>query len=168
MPKRLLDRCQSDSIDEFQLAAHQRYLDGLSAASAGRRTAAIYLWGYAAEMTLKAAYFRVSGFAPKQAITAKDRKSAVQQAGKLNIAWPTAGQGHNVRAWAELLVATRSSTAGQNYSTAQFGREVQVRGQRLEKLWNETLRYHKNRAYPYEVEQVLEAVSWLLAHSPKL
>ena len=57
MPRGLRARCQPDSIREFRAAARQRFQDGLTAAAGERRTAAIYLWGYAAEMTLKAAYF---------------------------------------------------------------------------------------------------------------
>jgi hypothetical protein len=54
VPRRLLARCQSDSVREFRASAQQRYNDGLSAVVADRRLAAIYLWGYSAEMTLKA------------------------------------------------------------------------------------------------------------------
>ena len=64
MPKRLPDRCQPDSIREFQASARQRYNDGVAAAATGRSLAAIYLWGYAAEMVLKAAYFSAMGFEP--------------------------------------------------------------------------------------------------------
>src|SRR6202008_2021190 len=69
MPRRLIDRCQPDSIREFRASARQRYEDGLALAGAGNRTAAIYLWGYVAEMTLKAAYFSLFGLAEHDAIT---------------------------------------------------------------------------------------------------
>jgi len=57
MPRRLIDRSQPDNIREFRVSARQRYHDGLALAGTGNRTASIYLWGYAAEMLLKAAYF---------------------------------------------------------------------------------------------------------------
>ena len=41
-------------------------------------------------------------------------------------------------------------------------------GQRIGQLWRETLRYHKNRAYLYEVRQVREATEWLLVNSDDL
>ena len=50
MPKPLLSRLQPDSIAEFRAAARQRFLDGEVAAANDRRTVAVYLWGYAAEM----------------------------------------------------------------------------------------------------------------------
>ncbi len=60
MPRRLLDRCNDDSLREFRAAARQRFNDALVLAANGRRTGAIYLWGYAVEMTLKAAYFSMT------------------------------------------------------------------------------------------------------------
>ncbi len=69
MPRRLIDRCQPDCIREFRLAARQRFDDALVLAASGRRTGAIYLWGYTAEMTLKAAYFSLIGMAETDTIT---------------------------------------------------------------------------------------------------
>jgi hypothetical protein len=80
------------------------------------------------------------------------------------IAWPPQGQGHNVRAWAELLVAERAAWPGLAFPAA-VGRQVQACGQRIGQLWSESLRYHKNVAYEYEMRQVREAAEWLLANS---
>src|SRR5262249_29685825 len=149
MPRRQLDRCQPDSIREFRAAARQRFDDALSLAVNGHRTGAIYLWGYAAEMTLKAAYFSLIGRAETDVLTcAGDILPAINRGrAVLGIAWPHQGQGHNVRAWAELLVLERAATPGWAYPAPAFGTEVQSVGQRFEPLWRETLRYHKNFAY---------------------
>jgi hypothetical protein len=69
MPRRLIERCQPESVCEFRASARQRYDDGFALAAAGNRTAAIYLWGYAPEMILKAAYFSLSGLGEHDAIT---------------------------------------------------------------------------------------------------
>jgi hypothetical protein len=170
MPRRLIDRCQPDSIREFRAAARLRYNDGLALSGAGNRTAAIYLWGYAAEMTLKAAYFSLFGLAEDAVLTWPGHIQPAINRGRaapLNIAWPNQGAGHNVRAWAELLVGVRALSSGTAYAPA-FGALVQAHGQRLGQLWRETLRYHKNRAYLYEVRQVREATEWLLANSDVL
>jgi hypothetical protein len=168
MPRRLLDRCQVDSIREFRLAARQRFDDALSLAAAGQRTGAIYLWGYTAEMTLKAAYFSVIGIAETDAITwSAHLLPAINRGRALGIAWLYPGQGHNIRAWAELLVAVRALSPATAFA-APFDREVQKRGQRFESLWRETLRYRKNYAYSYEVKQVREAAEWILANSDAL
>jgi HEPN domain-containing protein len=49
------------TIAEFRRAATLRYREAVRLAVAGDRLAAIYLSGYAAEMLLKAAYFRLTG-----------------------------------------------------------------------------------------------------------
>ena len=137
-------------------------------AAAGYRTGAIYLWGYAAEMTLKAAYFAFLGHAETAMLTWNgDILPAIDKGRTLGIAWPRQGQGHNVRAWAELLIVQRAATPAMAYA-ASFGRDVQVCGQRIGRLWTEALRYHKNRAYVYEMNQVREAAEWLLVHSQAL
>jgi hypothetical protein len=169
MPRRLIDRCQLDSIREFRLSARQRYQDGLALAGTGNRTAAIYLWGYAVEMTLKAAYFTLFGLAEEDAINPKHLKDAAKRGRDipLNIAWPSAGEGHNVRAWAELLVGVRALDPATAYEPA-FAKQVQGCGQGVGELWKSTLRYHKNRAYEHEVRQVREATEWLLVNSDAL
>jgi hypothetical protein len=169
MPRRLLDRFQAESIREFRASAPQRFDDGLALAAAGRRTGAIYLGGYAAEMTLKAAYFSLIGLAETVPITWPGHIQPAINRGRnppFGIAWPTQGAGHNVRAWAELLVAERALSPAAY--PGPFAREVQRCGQRIGQLWRETLRYHQNFAYLYEVRQVREAAEWLLVHADEL
>jgi hypothetical protein len=170
MPRRLIDRCQPDSIREFRAAARQRYQDGLALAAAGNRTAAIYLWGYATEMILKAAYFSLFGLAEDDVISVPGHIQPAINRGRaapLSIAWPNPGAGHNVGAWAELLVGVRALAPATAYAP-DFGARVQGCGQRIWQLWRETLRYHKNRAYLYEVRRVREATGWFLIHADDL
>jgi hypothetical protein len=92
MPSRLLERCNPDSIREFRAASQRRYDDGLALAAQGRRTAAIYLWGYAAEMTLKAAYFSFIGHPEAATITWGGHLLPAINAGRqAQVAWPNAG-----------------------------------------------------------------------------
>lgn len=167
MPRRLLTRCQPDSIREFRASARQRYDDGLTAIAGGRGLAAIYLWGYCAEMLLKAAYFSMLGVGEGTHLVMGVHISPAIYLGRgLGIAWPQAGQGHNVCAWAELLILERAThpNPAMAYS-ADFGNQVQANGQRISQHWNETLRYHKNKPYAHEIRQVREAAEWLLVNS---
>lgn len=170
MPRRLLTRCQPDSIREFRTSAAQRYDDALTAAAGGRGLAAIYLWGYCAEMLLKAAYFSAIGVgAETQLAMAIHINPAIQLGRSLGIAWPQAGQGHNVLAWAELLILERATNPSPAMAyTAEFDLQIQKNGQRIGQLWNETLRYHKNTPYAYEIRQIREAAEWLLVNSELL
>lgn len=166
MPKRLLERCGLDTIAEFLASAKERYRDGLALAEKGRRTAAIYLCGYAAEMTLKTAYFRILQFGATQAITKKDLQNAKNTAQGLGISWT--GNFHDLLAWARLVVAIRSATPGLAYSNAAFGLTVANQAVTLQLLWNEVLRYRRNVAFPHEVVQVRAAVGWLLKNAARL
>jgi hypothetical protein len=168
MPRRLPARWQPESIREFRASARQRFDEGMALAAAGYRTGAIYLWGYAAEMTLKAAYFSLLGRGETAVLTpGGDIGPAINAGRGMGIAWPNQGQGHNVRAWAELLVAQHAATPGAAYPHP-FGQEVQACGQSIGQLWSEALRYHKNLAYLYEVRQVREAAEWLLVNAHAL
>jgi hypothetical protein len=165
MPRRLLERCRSDSIREFRAAARQRCDDALALAASGHRTGAIYLWGYSAEMTLKAAYFLLVGLTETDQITWQGHlQPAINRGQGMGIVWPKPGAGHNVRAWAELLVAERALEPATAYAT-KFGLDVQRQGQRIGQLWRETLRYSGNLAYSHEVTQVRNAAEWLLVNS---
>src|SRR5262249_7006483 len=137
MPRRLPERWQPESIREFRASAQLRFEDGLALAGAGHRTGAIYLWGYSAEMTLKAAYFRLTGLAETDIITWAGHIHPAIQRGRVTflIAWPLPGQGHNVRAWAELLVAERAATPGAAYAVP-FDQQVQDQGQVIGQLWS--------------------------------
>src|SRR5688572_11560384 len=102
MPRLLVSRCGPDRVGEFRAAAIVRYEDGVSLADGGRRAAAIYLWGYAAEMTLKAAFFTAFGFPANRVISPADLRTARNvTAVHCGVPWPAPGWGHNLVAWAE-------------------------------------------------------------------
>jgi hypothetical protein len=127
-----------------------------------------YLWGYSAEMILKAAYFSLLGRAETAVLTwGGDILPAIDRGRAMGIVWPVSGQGHNVRAWAELLVAQHAATPGAAYPP-HLSQRVQAYGQSIGQLWSERLRYHKNVAYLYEINQVHEAAEWLLVNSDTL
>jgi hypothetical protein len=134
-------------------------------AAQGRRTGAIYVWGYASEMVLKAAYFSFIGLADSAPITWPVHLQPAIARGRAThgIPWPMAGAGHNVQAWADLLVAERALAVATVF-TPDLRTAVRANGQRIYRVWRETLRYHKNIAYHYEVNQVREAAEWFLVN----
>jgi hypothetical protein len=142
-----------------------RFTDGSVLVDGGQRTAAIYLWGYAAEMTIKSAYFKCVGYAQGRRIDKASLDNAKYRARTVHrIAWP--GNLHDIYSWALLLVAERSYL-GRPYSTilaSDFITQVSV----VYRHWRETLRYHKNRAYPHEAQRVSAAVKWLLSNYGRL
>ena len=176
MPKRLTERIKPDSIDEFVAAACERYSDGIALAAQARRTGAIYLFGYSAEMVMKAAYFRAIGVSARTKLEMGSHLwPAVTQAKQLGVNWPKHHNLHYVQGWAELLVVTQKNllTTSQPplvsaYADPSFGQRVTFHATTVQTLWTESLRYHKNRAYEFELRRMQSSVSWLMTSLPQL
>jgi len=165
MPRLLVNRFVPDSIVQFRATAAIRNEDAWQLARAGRRTAAIYLWGYAAEMTLKAAWFALIRHPEHSPILAKDLRTAVQVAqNNYGIVWPTQGRLHAVLHWAELLLQHRIALRG-GYPDPAFGVAVVEHSHRIYDRWREVIRYKKNTAYPSEVRAVAQSTHWLLSNA---
>jgi hypothetical protein len=113
-------------------------------------------------MVLKAAYFSLLGFADDQPLTMADLHAAQASASGLGVTWT--GNLHDLFAWANLLVSTRSAMPGSGYADALFATRVVQTARRLHNGWRETLRYRKNVAYAYEMTQARDAALWLVAH----
>jgi hypothetical protein len=167
LPKLLAERLAADSVRQFRVAAQLRCEDAWRLFRANRGTAAIYLWGYCAEMTLKAAYFTLLGYPERQPILLRDLRLAVANAGTCGIQWPPGGGFHAIFHWARLLVEHRNRL-GRPYASPAFGDAVVRHSQSVYERWRETLRYKTNRAYPFEVAAVAHSTTWLLENSPGL
>ena len=150
----------------FRAAARVRYAEGLVLADAGHSGGAVYLWGYAGEMILKAAYFRAIGFTPGRPILPVDLRAAKAGAPELGVTW--VGNWHDVQAWAGVLVRVRSRQPTGAYRNPACGLRVGRTGIRLGRVWREALRYHTNTPYPHEIRDVREAAGWLVEHSLRL
>jgi hypothetical protein len=157
----LIARIVADhTVRDLRAAAGLRYREARRLALAGDRLMAIYLWGYAAEMLLKAAYFRLRGWLPTQPVTLADIKAARTHAIQiLNLAWPQPNL-HDLPRWRELLVEERKRL--QVPYAGGFGRSLSARVTRIYLNWREHLRYRTNRPYRGEVASTFQAVTWLL------
>ncbi len=166
MPRLLRDRFAVECIREFDLAATERYVDAMALAQAGRRTGAVYLYGYVVEMLLKVAYFRVLGFGDADPINRSAMQAAVGESpastarvlglnGTRNL--------HNIDAWSELLVTFRRAK-GLLYPDPGVSHLLITNVSRVGELWAETVRYHKNTAYGHELARVENACQWLVEH----
>jgi hypothetical protein len=155
----LIARIHPDhTIREFRVAAGLRYHEGRSLIATGHRLAGIYLWGYAAEMLLKAAYFRLLGWLPNQSITIADLAKAKKDATSVfKLTWP--GSLHDLGSWGELLVEERK-LRGVPYP-GPFARRLRAQVKALFLNWRETLRYRINRPFKGEVERCHESLRWL-------
>lgn len=148
------------SIREFRAAAGQRYHEARRLVFGGdERHRLVATSGYALEMLLKAAYFRLRGRSDADPIAIGDLHGAKSYAqSTLGMIWP--GNLHDVSAWAQLLIEERRFQH-QPYP-ALFARRLNSRVRRVHANWRETLRYRSNRPYVGEVDAVLQCVRWVL------
>jgi len=112
--------------------------------------------GYSTGMLLKAAYFRLLGFAVDRAISPSDREQARGEYGKLGLVQKL-GQ-HDLTGWAQLLVAKRYDLRTPH--TPGVDRQIVNQAQTIYDHWLETMRYHSTRVYRQEFESVRDAVLW--------
>jgi len=154
----------SHTITSFRLAAGSRFQEATRLAIAGDRLSAIYLAGYAAEMLLKAAYFRLTGWSSSQAFGKADLNAAQKHAKSMNVVW--AGHLHDLTGWSALLIAERHR-AGVPYPRS-FANALQANSKKIYLNWREFLRYHPNRPFAGEVSTVLQASQWLFGQFRRL
>src|SRR5437660_8473472 len=94
------------SVLAFRAAAGARHREAIRLAVSGHRLGAIYLYGYVAEMLLKAAYFRLRGWGPHTPITHSDMTAARSRAiTAYHLAW--LDRLHDLTGWARLLAQGR-------------------------------------------------------------
>ncbi len=166
MPRLIRDRFAVECIQEFDRAATERYADAGALARAGRRTGAIYLYGYVVEMLLKAAYFRLIHHGDNTPIGVGDMRLAtgVNPASTARSLGLDGTQNlHDLTTWGELIVAYRNRN-GLLYTGAGFARFLTVNVAIVRGRWTETIRYHKNIAYRHELDRVTQACDWIVEH----
>lgn len=105
MPLRQRLEAIPETVQEFDLAAAQKYQEGAALITGGYNGAGIYLLGYSAEMTLKNAYFRYTG--ASWADRVGPRLGLALAAGRILVPLVPHEGYHSLRFWALLLRETR-------------------------------------------------------------
>lgn len=143
---------------ELERAASARYWDALALALEDRRHAggAAYMFGYAVEMLLKTAYYRVVGVRRAADVSLR-RQQAGARARALGFRW--VGNYHNLESWARLILEERRAL-GRPVSAALAGVFIQ-RVLVVASHWSEVLRYKHIAATSGEVRELFEAVEWI-------
>jgi hypothetical protein len=166
VPRLLVDRFTEDSVEQFRISASIRNEDAWALYYNRRFTAAIYLWGYAVEMTLKTVWFsNVLQYDDGRTIARGDLRNAGDLAkSTYNIAWHGL---HDLKGWAELIVLHRNAL-GRTYINQQLQNQIQRQSNTAYSYWREVLRYKKNQAYRFEAERIAEIAKWFLLNSRNL
>src|SRR6185437_16834464 len=108
MPLTLVKRSGRDSLGTLEASALVRMREAEVLYLDGQRLGAVYLYGYAIEISLKTAYYRVIGLVPAALIDKGLHRIPAEKSIKAMIGLPShpqgaASPGHNVIGWARLL-----------------------------------------------------------------
>jgi len=140
-------------------AARERFWDGVDLATSleARRTGAIYLLGYVAEMLLKVAFYRRMGYLATDRV---DRNAIKNHAawGRWNL--------HSISGLVDLLIEVRQRQH-QAFDPV-FAGDLRLRVQTVALHWQETLRYKHTPADEAELTEVFRHVDWLLTNADQL
>ena len=159
MLRRLL-QSRPETVQDFDLAADERYWEGLELMVAGRTGAGICLMGYAAEMKLKVAYSRLKGASPGAnawSYFAPARRHATRLIpGIRDEAF------HSVRFWGLLVRAERVSQGRQLDPATD--RALRGAVNRAYLTWWVMMRYRPDLSGPGDAEQLFADVSWIVGN----
>lgn len=154
----LSTRLGFDSIREWQRAATRQWNDAEILRKNKRRLAAVYLYGYVAEILIKGAHFRLYKSLDDE-IKPEDRTRAISNS------QPRTGH-HDIAGWAKLLVQRRIEMGQPNSNPS--GDEIINNANILYLNWRETIRYHATRVRVFELNQVREKTLWFRKNYPRL
>lgn len=159
---------QHDSIQEYELARHDRLWDGLTLWSEGHSSGAAgaaYLLGYSVEMALKCAYYRVVGLRVGDPITRQELRAAEAKARILGITTSPEGY-HSVQFWCDLLREHRR--AGRAPLSAAIEQRLVAETRIVYDRWWVEMRYKANYTLPVELERLQQAADWFDRAYPEL
>jgi hypothetical protein len=144
-----------DSIAQFEIAALQRFEEATLLVYGLRAYSAVYLYGYAIEMWLKAAYFHNEGVIANinSPVTDADRARAWAQRVAAGAPARRTNQ-HDVEIWAHLLIYIRR-TAGIHAPYIPLIESTLLNySAGLRDHWNVEMRYQHAPVQPVEVNSV--------------
>lgn len=167
------ERLSPDTIAKLERAAQNRYATAevLRTQPQPRRLAALYLYGYSAEMWLCAAYYRSAGFQRNETIDRDTRRRRMAQARQLRMAsgeFLMNSDPHPLVGWARFLEWQRSSPGPLAAPEAQRLREAINKAIAIYNYWRPELRYKVVEIMEPQLNAVRAAATWLMDNQDRL
>jgi hypothetical protein len=162
-----------ETIQDIDAAAEERYWEAYELAVQGHHFAAIYLFGYVAEMLLKSAGFRFDGARPGDFVGPRLAPAKAYGLARFPLIGPESY--HSLLFWVAFLQEKRTD-AGRALSGSLFA-ELSLRIHRIYDRWWVSMRYRAANLPPLstspvslnnEVLQMIEDITWLRTNHPSL
>jgi hypothetical protein len=166
----LAERLAPDTVTSLERAAQQRFATA-EYLRTKRRLAALYLYGYSAEICLAAAYYRSAGFHPNQAIDRDMRQRRMAQARQVRTSAGEplmTGDPHPLIGWARFLQWHRSASGDLTETDAQRLREAINKAVVIYNHWRPELRYKTLEITDKQLDEVRRAAKWLIDNRERL
>ena len=162
LPK-LAEQLGPDTIARFVKAAPMRLEEG-DVLSAAHPLASIYICGYAAEMIIKAAYFKNLGYGALAEIDRDTRNRAIAVA---QLRGFLGGDPHDILGWARFLVWDKGNLHGPAYHP-KFSSQLVVMAALVHENWRPQMRYRYATPPAATVRVVRNAAGWLVDNYARL
>lgn len=146
-----------ETLQDFELAAQERYWEGLELMVAGRESGGVYLLGYTAEMLLKLASFRLESVRPTDLV--KPRLAPVRNWMKQTCPGIDSEGFHSLVFWATYL-RTRRRQQGRPLDQLMESQLAQ-RTRRLYAVWAVEMRYRSLRLPASDLRSAYDSVTWI-------
>jgi hypothetical protein len=160
----LAERLSPDTVTRLERAGHQRFTSAEVLRTQKRGLAALYFYGYSAEMWLSAAYYRSAGFKPYEHIDRDTRHRRMVQARQLRLPSGDSlmnGDPHPLIGWARFLEWQRSASGALAHTDAQRLKEAINKAIEIYKYWRPELRYKVVEITDDQLTVVRRAATWL-------
>lgn len=152
----------TETIQEFELAAEERYWTGIELMTRGDGATGIYLMGYVAEMLLKNSYFLLD-LLTTPTFPVGSQLALAKNAAKNNFLpqYPFTNY-HDLVFWATLLTEKRRQEGRPLLPSVELALTQHV--QRVSDNWFVEMRYRTAQATITEINEVYEGVTWIRSH----
>ncbi len=161
MTLRLRLQPMPETIQEFELAAEERYWTGLELMTRGDGADGIYLLGYTAEMLLKNSYFLLDK-STTPTFPVGTQLGQAKLAASIFLPGRPFKNYHDLAFWAELLSEKRRQEARPLPPNVEIA--LAQHTQCLADNWFVELRYRAAQATAQEANAVYEDVTWIRSH----
>jgi hypothetical protein len=166
------ERLAPDTVNRLERAARHRYESANVLWKEKRRLAALYMFGYTAEICLATAYYRCAGFAPNAEIDRETRNRRMAQARLIEMPngdrLMPARDAHPILGWARFLEYERIRVGNPSAQDRQRLREAVAKAALVYSYWRPSLRYKVVDFGDEALQKVQKAAKWLLDNHPQL
>jgi hypothetical protein len=165
MVKTLSQQFGPDTVRKFERAAPQRLEEAATLVAGEHRLVAIYLYGYAIEMLLKAAYFKQ--ILRHASTTEIDRETRMRVEARARQSGFMSREPHDFAGWARLLVTDRRDLKNDEYEK-RFGQQIVDKATLAYGKWRPEMRYRVTDASEDDVKAIRSVAEWFLQKYPSM